>query len=66
MRERWLMETLDRWVPSEVEEMLARLESSGRARKRVYGRETLWEYAGRTFGERRPEPVEGRRVHCEP
>ena len=66
MRQRRLMETLDRWVPGEVKETLARLESSGQARKHSYRSEVFWEYAGRIFGERRPEPAEGRRVHREP
>lgn len=53
MRQRRFVETLDRWAPGEVEETLARLECSSQARKRVYRRETFWEYAGRVFGERR-------------
>lgn len=65
MRQRRLMETLDRWAPGEVEEMLTWLESSGQARKHLYRSEVFWEYAGRIFGERRPEPAEGRRVHRE-
>jgi wyosine [tRNA(Phe)-imidazoG37] synthetase (radical SAM superfamily) len=66
MRQRRLMETLDRWVPGEVKETLARLESGGQARKHSYRSEVFWEYTGRVFGERRPEPAEGRRVHLEP
>ena len=58
MRQRRLLETLGRWAPGEVEETLARLESSGEAQKRTYRSETFWEYAGGTFGERR--------VHREP
>lgn len=53
MRQRRLVETLDRWAPGEVEETLVRLESSDQAQKRVYRSETFWEYAGRTFGERK-------------
>lgn len=53
MRQRRLVETLEGWAPGEVEETLARLESSGQARKHVYRGETFWEYAGGTFGERR-------------
>jgi wyosine [tRNA(Phe)-imidazoG37] synthetase (radical SAM superfamily) len=53
MRQRWLVETLDRWAPGEVGEMLTRLESSGQAQKRIYRNETFWEYAGGTFGDRR-------------
>ncbi len=53
MRQRRLVETLGRWEPGEVEETLARLESSGQARKRIYRSETFWEYAGGIFGERR-------------
>jgi len=66
MRQRRLVETLDRWAPGEVEETLTQLEFSGQAQKRVYRSEIFWEYAGRTFGERRPELVEGRQVHREP
>ena len=58
MRQQRLMETLDRWTPGEVEETLARLESSGQARKHPYRSEVFWEYAGRIFGERQ--------VHREP
>ncbi len=57
MRQRRLVETLEGWAPGEVEETLARLESSGQAQKRVYRSELFWEYAGRVFGEGR--------VHCE-
>ncbi|MBL7183402.1 MAG: radical SAM protein [Anaerolineae bacterium] len=57
MRQRRLVETLDGWAPGEVEETLARLESSGQAQKHVYRSEIFWEYADRVFGEGR--------VHCE-
>ena len=50
MRQRRLVETLEGWAPGEVEEVLARLESSGQARKRLYRGETFWEYVGGIFG----------------
>jgi hypothetical protein len=46
MRQRRLVETLDRWAMGKVEGTLARLQSSGQAQKRVYRSETFWEYAG--------------------
>jgi len=51
MRERRLVETLNRFAPDYVNATLAKLESSGRARRRVYRGEAFWEYAGGTFGE---------------
>jgi wyosine [tRNA(Phe)-imidazoG37] synthetase (radical SAM superfamily) len=51
MRERRLVETLSRFVPGDVSATLAKLERSGRARRRVYRNETFWEYVGGSFGE---------------
>jgi len=50
MRERRLVETLSKFAPNDVNAALARLESSGRARRRMYRGEAFWEYAGGTFG----------------
>ncbi len=50
MRERRLVETLSKFAPGDVSATLAKLESSGRARRRIYRGETFWEYAGGTFG----------------
>lgn len=50
MRESRLVETLDLFAPGKVQATLARLESSGRARRHVYRDEAFWGYAGRAFG----------------
>lgn len=45
MREQRLLETLNRFIPGEVEETLNLLQATGRARRHVYRNQVFWEYA---------------------
>ena len=51
IRQRRLVETLNRIAPGEVEMVLQQLAESDQAQRRTYRGETFWHYGGGTYGE---------------